>query len=167
MNPTHVDIIKQQVDRFVEDGAELEHARWARWQAHVFARATKNQDGSYTISASDAERWQRQIDADYKDLSEPEKESDRREAREYIPLITTAMHAAAHATEKAGEVDEKKHFAFECNGAHGGRGCYETFCEDKSSLGPCTSKEAAEVRAHNACRAQSRRQLDEYFGRNV
>lgn len=146
MNPTHVDIIKQQVDRFVEDGAELEHARWARWQAHVFARATKNQDGSYTISASDAERWQRQIDADYKDLSEPEKESDRREVREYIPLITTAMHAAAHATEKAGEVEPSTH-PRRCKTAH----CHQTI----------------KAQAFNAAITQYRRQLDEYFGRNV
>lgn len=153
MNPTHADVIKQQVDRFVEDGAELEHARWARWQAHVFARATKNQDGSYTISASDAERWQRQIDADYKDLSEPEKESDRREVREYIPLITTAMHAAAHATEKAGEVEEVALPTRPCVNA------------EQHMFGTCFACE--KTKGINAAIAQSRRQLDEYFGRTI
>jgi len=34
------------------------------------------------------ERWQRQINTDYKDLSEDEKESDRKEVRSYDNLIT-------------------------------------------------------------------------------
>ena len=96
MNPTHADIVKQQVELFETDFAWLK------------ARHT-------------AEQWQW-----YKDF------------------IAKSMHAAAHATEKAGEVEEWDE-------------------EEKIFAGfPLLY-----TQGRNACRAQSRRQLDEYFGRNV
>lgn len=45
------------------------------------------------------------------------------------------------------ESKRKKHFIFECNGAYGGKGCYETFCED--TKGHCKSDDAKETRAYN------------------
>lgn len=51
-------------------------------------------------------------------------------------------------TSLAAEVEGRKktHRVFECNGAHGGKGCFESWCEDQN----CRSQDAVEVRAHNA-----------------
>jgi len=77
-------------DKFIEDGASLEHDRWARWQKHFFSKCKieeNEEDVILTLSKKDYSRWLRQIATDYKDLSEEEKESDRREVEKYIPLL--------------------------------------------------------------------------------
>jgi hypothetical protein len=84
---------------FVEAGAALEHDRWTRWQKHLFGRCQENSDGSMTISAADVARWKRQIETGYAALSEAEKESDRREAREYLPLVRGIL-SRLHAGER-------------------------------------------------------------------
>lgn len=61
----------------IEDLAHIEHARWSRW--HKYARS------KWTIE--NLGRWDRQADTDYRLLSESEKESDRREVLEYLPII--------------------------------------------------------------------------------
>lgn len=71
----------------IEKLAEAEHAGWARWMKYVFSQCIANEDGSLTIPAELAAQWQRQIDTSYGDLSEPEKEADRREVRRILPLI--------------------------------------------------------------------------------
>lgn len=77
------------------------------------------------------------------------------QAKEMLLLILgdfLPQHEATVREEMARIVEnnKRKHFVFECGGAHGGRGCNETFCEDNSKLGPCTSEDAREVRKHNS-----------------
>jgi hypothetical protein len=79
---------------FVEAGAALEHERWARWQAYLFSRCIRNTDGSMTMSREDVEHWQRQIETPYSQLSETEKESDRKESRSYLSLVRAAISRA-------------------------------------------------------------------------
>lgn len=67
--------------------ADLEHARWSGWQEHLHSQCEKNPDGSLTIPAKLVEKWERQINTKYKELSEREKESDRKEARKTVKLI--------------------------------------------------------------------------------
>ncbi len=76
---------------FVEEAADLEHERWARWQHYLHSKCTVNKDGSLTIPAELVDRWKRQITTSYFDLSDSEKESDRKEARTYIPLIDKVL----------------------------------------------------------------------------
>lgn len=72
---------------FVEKGADLEHDRWARWQKYMFSLCEKLETGSMIIPVEFVERWQRQIDTPYADLSEQEKESDREQVRPYLPIL--------------------------------------------------------------------------------
>ena len=100
---------------FIEKGAALEHARWARWQKYVHSKCSSQehttdmphcfcnpdkiafQNGNMVIAHSKhspltipfelVKQWERQINTPYEQLSEVEKESDRREVREYLPLI--------------------------------------------------------------------------------
>ncbi len=72
---------------FIEKGADLEHDRWARWQKYMFSKGTLTPEGDLIIPAIFVDRWFRQIDTKYADLSELEKESDRKETRNYLPLL--------------------------------------------------------------------------------
>lgn len=95
-------LIEEQLKNFVEKGADLEHDRWARWQKYFFSKCTPhkilsrnaktNQEeeietGNLVIHRDLVERWQRQINTPYAELSEAEKESDRKETRNYLPLL--------------------------------------------------------------------------------
>jgi hypothetical protein len=76
---------------FVEKGAELEHDRWARWQKYMFSKFEKDSNGNLIVPKEYVERWFRQIDTPYSELPEQEKESDRQETRNYLPLIETLL----------------------------------------------------------------------------
>ncbi len=74
--------------------AEIEHTRWAAWQQylHSLCKPHIGQDGGPTgallIPADLVARWERQIDTPYADLSEREKDSDRKEVGRYWHLIS-------------------------------------------------------------------------------
>jgi len=90
---------KEIIKEFIEKGANLEHERWARWQKHMFGKGIvikypsipNFDEGDMIIPAELTNRWFRQIDTPYSELSEPEKESDRKETRSYIPLLEEAL----------------------------------------------------------------------------
>lgn len=69
-----------------EELAEIEHQRWADWQAYLFSRSEWTKDG-YIIPRELCMHWQRQIDTPYSLLSEKEKDSDREQVDRYVPLI--------------------------------------------------------------------------------
>ena len=71
---------------FVEKGADLEHKRWIGWQSYLFSKSEWTKNG-YLIPKELCFRWQKQIDTSYSELSEEEKESDRKEVRKYLPLF--------------------------------------------------------------------------------
>ena len=75
----------------VEALADLEHERWSSWMEYLFEVSTENEDGSVTIPSDKVERWQRQIDTPYDDLSDKEQESDRKEARKTIALLKSVL----------------------------------------------------------------------------
>ena len=86
---------EEKIEEFVEAGANLEHIRWASWQKYMFSKGYvfSKQDGGklelgdFVLPTEFVDRWFRQIDTKYKDLSEQEKESDRKETRNYLPLL--------------------------------------------------------------------------------
>lgn len=84
---------KREVPRsVVEELAAAEHDRWARWQAHLHGRCTRNPDGSLTIPAELAERWERQIATPYATLTEWEKDLDRAQVRAVLPILTRLIN---------------------------------------------------------------------------
>lgn len=79
---------------FVEKGANLEHARWAKWQKYLHSKCVEHENGKGEWVCFPAElfrRWERQINTPYSELSEQEKESDRKEVGSYLPLIRTLL----------------------------------------------------------------------------
>ena len=123
MNPI-TQLLKEREEEFVEQGAALEHERWARWQKYMFSKSffpesastveSMNLDsspdgfpeskdfeegikvgwnslrdklrGCVIIPKEFSDRWFRQIEIPYSELSEQEKESDRKETRQYLPI---------------------------------------------------------------------------------
>jgi hypothetical protein len=54
-------------------------------------KGVRQPDGSLLIPADLVERWQKQIETPYSELTDKEKESDREQVRKYVPLIVQAL----------------------------------------------------------------------------
>lgn len=79
------------VDLLTEKLASIEHKRWARWQRFLHDQGVRNHDGSLTIPSELVERWERQISTPYEALTEAEKDSDREQVREYLPIVLETL----------------------------------------------------------------------------
>ena len=82
-------VVRESIDykEAMEDLADQEHDSWARWMEHLFKKSKKNPDGTVTIPKSKVDRWERQMKTDYEDLSNKEKESDRKEVRKFVKIM--------------------------------------------------------------------------------
>lgn len=78
------------MDDLMEKLADIEHQRWAGWMKHLFSKCEIDAEQNFVIPASWCSRWQKQIDTPYANLSEAEKESDRREVRNSLRVIRDA-----------------------------------------------------------------------------
>ena len=74
--------------------AELCHEQWADWMEYLFEKSipykpgeVQNYEGAVIIPKWAVDRWQRQMDTYYKDLSDSEKESDRKEADKFLHVM--------------------------------------------------------------------------------
>ena len=72
----------------LEKLSKIAHESWAGWTKYFFEKGKRNEDGTITIPKWGVERWERQIETDYKDLTEKEKESDRTEAKKYLEIFS-------------------------------------------------------------------------------
>jgi hypothetical protein len=75
----------------IESLAAIEHDRWSHWQRYMHEQCRLNDDGSLTIPSELVARWTKQMTTPYSSLSEAEKESDREQVRQYIPIIESAL----------------------------------------------------------------------------
>jgi hypothetical protein len=85
------DEAEKLLNELVERLAAIEHERWSHWQRYMHSKATKQSDGSLLIPKELVDRWEQQITTGYAELSDKEKESDREQVREYLPLIVEAL----------------------------------------------------------------------------
>ena len=74
-------------NELIELLADYEHDRWSRWQKYLFSKCIINEDGSLIIPKEFVDRRTRQMHTDYSNLSNEEKESDRKEAKNILDLI--------------------------------------------------------------------------------
>lgn len=75
--------MNQPPPQLVEILAAIEHERWSGWMKHEFSL----QREPLTMTAESYASWNRQANTPYADLSEDEKESDRREVRKTLAAI--------------------------------------------------------------------------------
>ena len=73
-----------------EELAALMHEVWAHWMKYLFEQCERGfdgwGDGSAVIPEGLVERWKRQINTPYDELSEKEKDSDRHQADKVLAL---------------------------------------------------------------------------------
>lgn len=67
--------------------AELCHEQWSGWMRYMFFKGKLNEDGSWTMPKEFVERWTRQMNTPYAELSESEQDSDRKEADKFLRLV--------------------------------------------------------------------------------
>jgi len=76
---------------------------------YLFDKGTTNEDGTFTMPAWAVERWNRQMNTPYEDLSEDEKDSDRKEADKFLKVLLDADLPAAKCYRfKLTEKQEKR-----------------------------------------------------------
>ena len=73
--------------------ADLMHRMWSRWTAYLFSKCEEFNERGYGnhIPPSWADRWTRQMNTPYSDLSEEEKDADRAEADRVLALLREAI----------------------------------------------------------------------------
>jgi len=76
----------------IEYLADKEHDSWSNWMKWLFKCSVSNEDGTITIPKDKIVQWQRQMNTPYSELSEPEKEADRKEIQ-HILLLESALEA--------------------------------------------------------------------------
>lgn len=62
----------------LEKLADVEHKQWAHWTKYMLDNMTEE----------NVERWKKQIETEYKDLTEKEKDSDREWAQKAIDIMS-------------------------------------------------------------------------------
>jgi hypothetical protein len=67
--------------------AALCHEQWSGWMSYLFESSHNDLEGSTIVPAALTARWLRQIDTPYDQLSEAEKDSDRKEADRILECI--------------------------------------------------------------------------------
>ena len=75
---------KNKMNRKLEAMSDAEHAKWASWMQYLFSVSRQNKVGTVTIPKDQVDRWKRQMDTPYADLSEREKQSDRDVVNEFF-----------------------------------------------------------------------------------
>lgn len=84
-------------DELKEKLAAMEHERWADWQKWVHDKCVEHSNGEgkwVCFPSEDFTHWQRLIETPYAELSDFEKDADRKEVGRYLPLITAAYAEA-------------------------------------------------------------------------
>lgn len=75
-----------------ESLASTQHDIWSHWMRWQFSCCTQNEDGSMTIPAAKVERWKRQMETPYSELTDSEQESDRHQADKIIEALQLTVN---------------------------------------------------------------------------
>jgi len=76
--------------------ADLCHEQWSGWMRYLFDQCSPQDNGSTVIPAWGVTRWVRQMNTIYSELTDEEKEADRKEADRFLNVlagVTTVITA--------------------------------------------------------------------------
>ena len=88
-------------DELREQLADIQHAIWAHWMGYMFGCGEFRKDDTWVMPAEKLERWWRQKEAPYSELSDKERESDRHQADKILAVVQPALAAALARAEAA------------------------------------------------------------------
>jgi hypothetical protein len=71
--------------------ADQSHEIWSHWMQYLLSQCLPANGGCYEIPAHLVERWERQIQTEYKDLTEREKDSDREQADKLLQAMLNGV----------------------------------------------------------------------------
>jgi hypothetical protein len=84
--------IEKILGDLTETLAKIEHERWSHWQRYLHSQCIpQGAGGALLIPAHLALKWERQTHTPYAELSDSEKDSDREQVRNYLPIIIDAV----------------------------------------------------------------------------
>ena len=67
--------------------SEYAHNQWSGWMEYLFSKCVINENGEAIIPKWAVDRWKKQTQTPYSELSEEEKNSDRSEADGMIKIM--------------------------------------------------------------------------------
>ena len=67
--------------------ADKEHDSWSKWMKYLFSKGTMNNNGSWTMPKWAVNRWTKQMNTPYSELSNTEKQSDRNEIQHILEVF--------------------------------------------------------------------------------
>jgi hypothetical protein len=70
--------------------ADVQHEIWSHWMRYLFSVCVPATDGTVRIPVRFVERWQRQAEMPYSELTETEKDSDREQADKILAALQGA-----------------------------------------------------------------------------
>jgi len=73
----------------IEELSAIQHEIWIEWMIYLYQVSQQNTDGTVIIPAEKVSRWKRQIETPYRELSEKEKQSDRKQAHRILDSLHT------------------------------------------------------------------------------
>ncbi len=75
-----------------EQLAGVQHAIWAHWMRYMFSCGTFSPEtGNWIMPADKALRWERQMNTDYSELTERERNSDRDQADKVLAVLAPVL----------------------------------------------------------------------------
>lgn len=81
-----------KADPMREKLAALCHEQWSGWMKYLFSKCPDYTETGATIINPDYEnRWVRQMETPYAELSEAEKDSDRKEADRFLAILSAGL----------------------------------------------------------------------------
>ena len=94
----------------MEKFADIEHQRWADWQKYLHSCTHLNDRGEICFNSyRQFEHWKRQIETPYAELTEEEKESDRKQVKRYWSIIAKDLsQEIANAEKRVAEENKVK-----------------------------------------------------------
>lgn len=73
--------------------AAVQHEIWAHWMRYLFSCGSRVWGGDFLLPLDKVERWLRQMETPYSELSEQERESDRHQANKVFAVLDAQLAA--------------------------------------------------------------------------
>lgn len=82
---------RTQLPEWLEQMADITHDVWRHWMKHLFTQGYIKPDGSFIVKPEAVRRWKKQISLDYHDLTEREKQTDKKIVNDFYKFFVQSQ----------------------------------------------------------------------------